>query len=109
MDGQRRVRLGHGAANGGFPGNSVRTSKYNIVTFLPIFLFTMFSRVAYLYFAAQARPPDVAAALGASCTLPAVCGPVQTAPRTRCSLHLHLWRVASPLPRRPAPRAPSTP
>ena len=57
VDGQRRVRLGPSAANGGFPGNSVRTSKYNIITFLPIFLFTMFSRVAYLYFAAQARPP----------------------------------------------------
>lgn len=49
------MRLGHGAANGGFPGNSVRTSKYNIITFLPIFLLTMFSRVAYLYFAAQVR------------------------------------------------------
>ena len=47
------MRLGLCAANPGFPGNSVRTSKYNIVTFLPIFLFTMFSRVAYLYFAAQ--------------------------------------------------------
>lgn len=58
VDGQRRVRLGPSAANGGFPGNSVRTSKYNIITFLPIFLFTMFSRVAYLYFAAQARPPE---------------------------------------------------
>ena len=55
MDGHRRVRLGPSAATGGFPGNSVRTSKYNILTFLPIFLFTMFSRVAYLYFAAQAR------------------------------------------------------
>lgn len=52
-EGQRRVRLGPCAANPGFPGNSVQTSKYNIVTFLPIFLFTMFSRVAYLYFAAQ--------------------------------------------------------
>ena len=58
VEGQRRVRLGPSAANGGFPGNSVRTSKYNIVTFLPIFLFTMFSRVAYLYFAAQVRPPE---------------------------------------------------
>ncbi|KAK9836118.1 hypothetical protein WJX81_002623 [Elliptochloris bilobata] len=54
VDGQRRVRLGPDAGNGSFPGNSVRTSKYNVLTFLPIFLFTMFSRVAYLYFAAQA-------------------------------------------------------
>lgn len=36
-----------------FVGNSITTSKYNIVTFLPIFLFEMFSRVAYLYFLAQ--------------------------------------------------------
>ena len=34
--------------------NKVVTSKYNIVTFLPIFLFEMFSRVAYLYFLIQA-------------------------------------------------------
>lgn len=33
--------------------NSIHTAKYNIVTFLPIFLFTMFSRVAYLYFLSQ--------------------------------------------------------
>ena len=37
-----------------FCGNSITTSKYNVVTFLPIFLFEMFSRVAYLYFLAQA-------------------------------------------------------
>jgi magnesium-transporting ATPase (P-type) len=34
--------------------NRVVTSKYNVVTFLPIFLFEMFSRVAYLYFLLQA-------------------------------------------------------
>lgn len=34
--------------------NKVVTSKYNVVTFLPIFLFEMFSRVAYLYFLIQA-------------------------------------------------------
>jgi phospholipid-transporting ATPase len=34
--------------------NRVVTSKYNIVTFLPVFLFEMFSRVAYLYFLIQA-------------------------------------------------------
>lgn len=37
-----------------FESNKVVTSKYNIVTFLPIFLFEMFSRVAYLYFLLQA-------------------------------------------------------
>lgn len=34
--------------------NRVVTSKYNVLTFLPIFLFEMFSRVAYLYFLIQA-------------------------------------------------------
>jgi phospholipid-translocating P-type ATPase (flippase) len=37
-----------------FESNRVVTSKYNIITFLPIFLFEMFSRVAYLYFLLQA-------------------------------------------------------
>lgn len=36
-----------------FVSNKVVTSKYNIITFLPIFLFEMFSRVAYLYFLLQ--------------------------------------------------------
>ena len=37
--------------------NAVSTAKYDpyFVTFLPIFLFEMFSRVAYLYFLFQAR------------------------------------------------------
>ncbi len=39
-----------------FESNRVVTSKYNVITFLPIFLFEMFSRVAYLYFLLQARP-----------------------------------------------------
>ncbi len=34
--------------------NRVTTSKYNVATFLPIFLFEMFTRVAYLYFLIQA-------------------------------------------------------
>ncbi|KAK9828339.1 hypothetical protein WJX74_009865 [Apatococcus lobatus] len=34
--------------------NEIRTSKYGLVNFLPVFLFTMFRRVAYLYFLAQA-------------------------------------------------------
>jgi hypothetical protein len=35
--------------------NKVVTAKYNVATFLPIFLLEMFSRVAYLYFLLQAR------------------------------------------------------
>ncbi|KAK9839881.1 hypothetical protein WJX81_008363 [Elliptochloris bilobata] len=50
----RRVLLGPRAHNAHFQGNAITTSKYNIVTFLPIFLFVMFSRVAYLYFLLQA-------------------------------------------------------
>ncbi|GMH33103.1 hypothetical protein BSKO_00937 [Bryopsis sp. KO-2023] len=37
-----------------FVRNSIQTSKYNPFTFLPKFLFEMFSRVAYLYFLLQA-------------------------------------------------------
>ena len=37
----------------GFAKNAIKTAKYNPVTFLPIFLFEMFSRVAYLYFLFQ--------------------------------------------------------
>lgn len=36
-----------------FRNNTVKTSKYNPLSFLPIFLFEMFSRVAYLYFLLQ--------------------------------------------------------
>ena len=43
-----------GRAQEGFKHNSIKTSKYNPVTFLPIFLFEMFSRAAYLYFLIQA-------------------------------------------------------
>ncbi len=53
----RRVLLGPGAPAAHFAGNAITTSKYNILTFVPIFLFVMFSRVAYLYFLLQARPP----------------------------------------------------
>jgi len=38
----------------GFKHNGIKTSKYNPVTFFPIFLFEMFSRAAYLYFLIQA-------------------------------------------------------
>ena len=37
-----------------FCNNAVSTAKYNIATFLPLFLFKMFSRVAYVYFLVQA-------------------------------------------------------
>ncbi|BDA48078.1 probable phospholipid-transporting ATPase 7 [Coccomyxa sp. Obi] len=50
----RRIRLGQGAVNEGYVGNSIRTAKYNIITFLPFFLWTMIKRVAYLYFFFQA-------------------------------------------------------
>lgn len=53
----RRVLLGPGAPSAHFQGNAITTSKYNLLTFLPIFLFVMFSRVAYLYFLLQARRP----------------------------------------------------
>jgi len=36
-----------------YVNNGVKTAKYNVVTFLPIFLFEMFSRAAYLYFLLQ--------------------------------------------------------
>ncbi len=38
-----------------YVNNGVKTAKYNVITFLPIFLFEMFSRVAYLYFLLQVR------------------------------------------------------
>jgi len=49
-----RVRIGPGAHNPLAAGNAVKTAKYNPVTFLPLFLFSMFSRAAYLYFLSQA-------------------------------------------------------
>ena len=39
----------------GFVNNEIHTAKFGIVNFLPIFLFIMFRRVAYLYFLAQVR------------------------------------------------------
>ena len=39
---------------GAAAGNSVRTAKYTLLTFLPVFLFEVFIRVAYLYFLLQA-------------------------------------------------------
>lgn len=39
----------------GFATNNIKTAKYNLLTFFPIFLFEMFSRAAYLYFLAQVK------------------------------------------------------
>ena len=49
----RAVRLDAGQATEGFCGNDIKTAKYNLVTFLPIFLCEVFSRAAYLYFLLQ--------------------------------------------------------
>ena len=50
----RVVLLGPGARLPPAVGNSIKTAKYNAATFLPRFLFEMFSRAAYLYFLLQA-------------------------------------------------------
>ena len=51
----RAIRLAAGEASDGFVGNDIKTAKYNLVTFLPIFLCEVFSRAAYLYFLLQVR------------------------------------------------------
>ena len=51
----RMVPLDGGRHSEGFAPNNIKTAKYNPITFLPIFLFEMFSRVAYLYFLFQVR------------------------------------------------------
>ncbi len=38
-----------------YASNRVRTAKYNIFNFAPLFLFEMFSRAAYFYFLCQVR------------------------------------------------------
>lgn len=40
-----------GLRKGQFVGNAIRTSKYTLITFLPLNLFEQFKRVANLYFA----------------------------------------------------------
>ena len=52
----RLVTLDGGNLQEGFRHNGIKTSKYNPVTFFPIFLFEMFSRAAYLYFLIQVPP-----------------------------------------------------
>ena len=62
--GTRTIHFGPDATNGesGFVDNTIKTAKYNVATFLPIFLFEMFSRAAYLYFLLQVGLPGYAAA-----------------------------------------------
>ncbi|KNZ73976.1 putative phospholipid-transporting ATPase [Termitomyces sp. J132] len=50
LTGERIIALNNTAANGEFPSNSVSTSKYNLVTFIPKFLFEQFSKYANLFF-----------------------------------------------------------
>ena len=47
------MHFGVGVENAEFVDNGIKTAKYNVATFLPIFLFEMFSRAAYLYFLLQ--------------------------------------------------------
>jgi hypothetical protein len=57
--GEKKTRVVHmndGQQTGDFVGNGIRTAKYNVLTFGPIFLWEMFSRAAYFYFLIQARP-----------------------------------------------------
>ena len=49
----RTVQLEGGRAAEGFATNDIKTAKYNPATFLPKFLWEMFSRAAYLYFLFQ--------------------------------------------------------
>lgn len=62
----RTVLLEGSRATPGFGHNGIKTSKHNPVTFLPIFLFEMFSRAAYLYFLIQVRDALLAAATSTS-------------------------------------------
>ncbi|KAG5723479.1 putative phospholipid-transporting ATPase [Termitomyces sp. T112] len=50
LTGERIIALNNTAANGEFPSNSVSTSKYNLATFIPKFLFEQFSKYANLFF-----------------------------------------------------------
>ncbi|KAJ3570909.1 hypothetical protein NP233_g4104 [Leucocoprinus birnbaumii] len=50
LTGERVIALNNSAANGEFCSNFVSTSKYNVATFLPKFLFEQFSKYANLFF-----------------------------------------------------------
>ncbi|BGP52544.1 aminophospholipid translocase [Rhodotorula sphaerocarpa] len=51
-EGDRLIHLNHAAMNAAnkWPGNSVSTSKYNVVTFIPKFLIEQFSKYANVFF-----------------------------------------------------------
>ena len=51
--GPRAIKISRGNEKSGHVPNSIKTAKYNLITFVPIFLWEMFSRMAYLYFLAQ--------------------------------------------------------
>jgi len=55
----RTVQLDGGRAAEGFATNDIKTAKYNPATFLPKFLWEMFSRAAYLYFLFQVHAPGI--------------------------------------------------
>ena len=49
----RTIQLNEDRNPKGFVNNEIHTAKFGLVNFLPVFLFIMFRRVAYLYFLAQ--------------------------------------------------------
>ena len=53
QSGPRTIKISRGNEKPGHVPNSIKTAKYNVITFVPIFLWEMFSRMAYLYFLAQ--------------------------------------------------------
>ncbi|KAK3163436.1 hypothetical protein QOZ80_1AG0003690 [Eleusine coracana subsp. coracana] len=46
----RAVTIGDPLTSEAFPGNSIRTAKYSVLTFLPRNLFEQFRRLSYIYF-----------------------------------------------------------
>ena len=64
QSGPRSITIDRGNEAPGHVPNSIKTAKYNVITFLPIFIVEMFSRMAYLYFLAQVRPPTFTSIIG---------------------------------------------
>jgi hypothetical protein len=81
----RHVRLDGGlpCKHDKYASNSIKTSKYNILTFMPVFLFEMFSRVAYLYFLFQVISPALP-----SCIMPVLKAQTHTHAHTRTLTHI---------------------